>query len=86
MPWIGPIGNIRGPQGPPGADGGGFTYVQSVPSASWTVPHNMGRLVNVCYVGDDGSTALVDAVQDLNVLYLTFPAPTTGKAVCSLWL
>lgn len=73
-----------GPTGPPGADGGGFTFTQSIPAATWTVPHNMGRLVNVCYVADDGTVALVDAQQtDLNTLYLTFPAPTTGRAVCS---
>jgi hypothetical protein len=91
MSWVGPIANIRGPEGPqglPGASGGGFTHTQSSPAATWTVVHNLGRMVNVFYVGDDGFAALVDAQHDndLNTLYLTFSTPTTGKAVCSLWL
>lgn len=83
MPWNGPIANIRGPAGP---SGGGYTHTQLTPSATWVVTHNLGRMVNVCYVDDEGATAIVDAIQELNVVYLTFPEPTTGKAVCSLWL
>lgn len=76
--------STSGAQGPPGPSGGGFTFTQSSPSAAWTVPHNLHRFPNVSYVDASGHAWIADVQHvDVDTAYLTFPAPTTGKAVCS---
>jgi hypothetical protein len=33
---------LRGPPGPSGADGSGYTHTQASPSSMWTINHNLG--------------------------------------------
>lgn len=69
---------VRGPAGPTG--GGALVHSHPTPSATWTIPHGLGRNphgVTVYVAGD-----LVDTdvhVDDINVV-LTFASPTTGEA------
>ena len=77
----GPQGAV-GPPGPPGPPGGGtYTYIQSTPSASWAITHNLARFPSVTVVDTtnrevDGDVQYVD---NNNVL-LTFSAPFSGEA------
>jgi len=72
-----------GPQGPPGPSDA-FVYEQTSPSSEWYVVHNIGRLVNVSYVDPAGYIEIADANHiDVNTVHAVFPAPTTGKLVCS---
>ncbi len=75
-----------GPAGPPGPPGAGFTYftyVQSTPSSSWLIPHNLGRNPSVTIVVA-GQMILTDVeYPDLNNVLVIWPAPTLGSAYLS---
>lgn len=75
---------VIGPPGPPGSAGGqGYTHVQSVPAATWTIAVPDGfpprRPAVALYIGDE----LVDAdvVATPTTVTVTFPAPVAGSAV-----
>lgn len=78
---------IAGPQGPPGASGAASTsyvHVQAIPSATWTVTHNLGMFPAVTVIDSsnrhvEGDVAYVNA----NVLTLTFSAAFSGVAYLS---
>lgn len=68
----------RGPKGDPG--NGGFEFEQTVPSASWTIPHEFDRRPSVTiYIGDEQVDSDVSA--DDGYVSIVFPAPTVGSAV-----
>lgn len=81
------ISNIRGaegPQGPPGASGGGYTYSQTTPASVWTVNHNLSKYPNIELIDDNGEPMWTDYDHiSMNTVTITFPSPTTGKALFS---
>lgn len=58
-----------------------FAYQQAVPSASWTVTHNLNKYPSVSVVDSANRVVFGDVVYDsLNQATLTFSAPFSGKA------
>lgn len=85
VPVAGPQGPI-GPQGVQGNPGGTAQYVltQTSPASTWVVNHNLGISPKVAIILDNGQLVLTDITYiNGNSLVIDFPAPTTGKAVCS---
>lgn len=82
MPTWDLLGNIRGPQGDPGADANPPIAVHFTnPAAQWTVTHNRNSRPDVVLVEDsDPNTPVITDVEypDLNTVIITWPAPTTG--------
>lgn len=79
----GPAGPT-GPQGPTGLAGGEtYLHTQAAPAATWVIPHVFGRLVNVVLVDDIGEIFLADIAQSEGLVSVTFPTPTTGRALLS---
>jgi hypothetical protein len=71
-----------GAVGPPGPAGdGGFSFIQGVPAATWTITNTLGRrpaAVNVIVAGE-----VVDPdidIPDISSIVLTFATPTAGRA------
>lgn len=73
----------------PGPSGsvGGYTHVQSSPSASWLINHNLGRYP-LCQVlididGDTFPELVIADVEhnSVNQTAITFPSAQTGRAV-----
>jgi len=58
-----------------------YTHDQNSASASWSVPHNLGKKPSVVVV-DSADTVLYGHIEytDLNNLTITLSAPTSGKA------
>lgn len=72
---------VPGPAGPPG--GAAYTYRQAAPSASWTVSHALGRIVEPVLLLDDYPQVPVHTdmyYPDLNTTVIVFPTPVTGWA------
>ena len=70
----------QGPTGPP-ASTAAFTYYQNIPSAQWTVVHNLGRRPSVTVIDSANDDWLPDAFyQDVNTVILTFGAAFSGVA------
>jgi hypothetical protein len=78
----GPQG-ARGPQGPAGAPGGSvYEFVQSVPSSTWVINHNIGRHVAVILFDDAGTVVQSDIDHgSTNQATVTWSSPTTGTAL-----
>lgn len=86
-----PVAGPPGPPGPPGlpggAGGGYYVHVQTAPSASWVIDHNLGQRVHVSVF--DTITAPFRLVYadvehgSLNQATVTFPYPVVGTAVLS---
>lgn len=57
----------------------------TVPSSTWAITHNFGKSPNVRIIDHNGNTAYpgTQDSEDLNTVYVTWPTPMTGKAVCS---
>lgn len=78
---------IAGPQGPPGASGAAATsyvHTQAIPSATWTVTHNLGMYPAVTVI--DSSNRVVEgdtAYPSSNSVVLTFSAAFSGVAYLS---
>ena len=70
-----------GPQGPQGAVGAGYDFVQSSPSASWTINHNLGYKPGVD-VYDSGSQQIQAEVShtSVNQTVILLTASTAGFA------
>jgi len=72
-----------GPQGPAGAGGSAkLTFVQSSPSATWTINHNFGYSpVSVRVLSTGGAEVEAD-VRDINVnqTIIYFSIPFAGRA------
>lgn len=61
-----------------------FEYVQTLPSAQWTVVHNFGKHPNVALLDSTGEEVFADVQHtDSNTVVVTWAAPMTGKVVCS---
>lgn len=73
----------QGPAGPSGAAGGSvFEFVQSTPSATWVINHNVGRKVSVTLYDDDGNVVQSDIEHgSINQATVTWSQPTTGSAL-----
>jgi hypothetical protein len=58
-----------------------YVFVQSVPAATWTVTHNLGKFPSVSVV-DTANTQVFTIAEyiDTNTLILTFSAAFAGKA------
>jgi hypothetical protein len=65
----------------PNAEDKNFVYTQAVPSASWTVTHNLNKFPSVSVV-DTANTQIFTIAEyiDTNTLILTFSAAFAGKA------
>ena len=62
---------------------GGYTHVQTVASATWTIVHNLGRYVNVEVYDVDGDSVVRDLTHiDLNSCTVRLVVATTGHAAC----
>jgi hypothetical protein len=76
-----------GIQGPPGTPASGtFSYVhdQMIPSATWTVVHNLNGFPNVTVVDSSGREVEGDVTYNgLNQLTLSFVNAFSGKAYLS---
>lgn len=68
---------IPGPSGPAGA---GFEFTQSAPSASWVIPHSLGRRPVVA-VFVNGAQVFADVTATTTSVSVAFVAPVTGVAV-----
>lgn len=63
-----------------GGTAGGIQYDQTTPSASWIIPHSLGRVPNVqVYVG--GAAVITDIQANATSVNVTFAVPQTGVAV-----
>lgn len=69
------------------ATGGGdknFTFNQAVPSAIWTVPHNLGKLPSVTIMDSAGDQVEGSIHFDnVNQVTITFSAAFSGVATCN---
>lgn len=50
----------QGPQGIPGLSGANYVHNQAVPSADWTITHNLARFPSVTVIDSAGSTVVGD--------------------------
>lgn len=59
----------------------GYVYTQNVPSASWSVSHNLGKRPSVTIV-DTAENVVIGEIKyvDNNSVILTFSAAFSGKA------
>lgn len=71
-----------GPQGPAGASDARYVHTQSAPSATWVIPHGMGRRPAVLVI--DSADEEVEGERtdslDLNTTTLTFSGAFSGVA------
>lgn len=73
-----------GEPGPPGPAGGTYHYIQSSPSAVWTINHNLGFYPNVTIVDSAGSVVEGDVTYpNTNTMVLTFTGGFSGDAYLS---
>lgn len=58
-----------------------FQHVQSTPSATWSITHNLGKRPSVTVV-DSGGNEWISAVEHVsdNVLVIRFTSPFSGNA------
>ncbi len=60
------------------------TFTQTVATGGWTITHNLNRYVNVVVIDTSGNLVEPDVdYPSLNVVRLTFSAPTAGTAYLS---
>ena len=74
----------QGIQGPPGSDGGRYTHVQTVPSDTWTINHNLGYNPNISIVDSVGN--IVEGNYQFvttNQMVATFSGAFSGTAYLS---
>lgn len=71
----------QGPQGIPGLSGANYTHTQAVPSADWTITHNLARFPSVTVIDSAGSTVVgdVDYLSN-NAIAIHFTAAFGGSA------
>lgn len=74
-----------GPTGPAGVGGGNYTHIQSAPSTTWTVVHNLGYHPGGVSVIDSAGTKVYGDVthSSVNQLVINFSAGFSGKAYLS---
>jgi hypothetical protein len=70
-----------GTQGPPGPGQSTYVHTQSVPSATWTITHNLNRHPAVSVVDSAGNVIYANVTYTSpNALVVTFSAAFGGKA------
>lgn len=80
---LGPTGP-QGPQGLPGQDGSVPTVFELVSVSSWTQAHDYSYLPEVRVLDADGfQVGLGVAYPNAHTVFLSFPAPFTGKVLLS---
>jgi len=58
-----------------------FTYVQGVPSTSWSIQHNLGKFPSITVIDSAGTVVTGQyTYNDINNVTLTFSAPFAGTA------
>jgi hypothetical protein len=63
---------------------GHHVHPQPVPSDTWVVTHNLGKIPALTVLDDSGDTVFADVRYDsLNQLTILFSAPWTGTAYCN---
>jgi len=74
-----------GPTGPAGVGGGNYTHIQSTPSTTWTVVHNLGYHPGGVSVVDSAGTKVYGDIthSTVNQLVINFSAGFSGKAYLS---
>ena len=77
-----------GPQGPKGEPGEtqvvSYVFIQSTPSASWTINHGLEFIPNITVVDTAGSVVEGDySYPDENTILATFSGEFAGKAYLS---
>lgn len=74
-----------GPAGPAGVGGGNYTHIQSTPSTTWTVVHNLGYHPGGVSVVDSAGTKVYGDIthSTVNQLVINFSAGFSGKAYLS---
>jgi len=74
-----------GPAGPAGVSGGNYTHIQSAPSTTWTVVHNLGYHPGGVSVIDSAGTKVYGDITHISVnqLVINFSAGFSGKAYLS---
>lgn len=77
----GPTGP-QGPQGPQGPSGGTYLHTQSVPAATWTVTHSLGKYpAVVIIIAGDSEPSFADVTYPSNnVVSIQFPNAVAGIA------
>lgn len=79
------IQGVPGPDGPPGPAGGAsFTWYQDIASATWSIPHNLGRYPASINVIDTAGTQIEGGgVQfiDTNNLVISWVSAFAGRAI-----
>ena len=57
------------------------TYVQGVPSTSWSIEHNLGKFPSITVIDSAGTVVTGQyTYNDINNVTLTFSAPFAGTA------
>lgn len=76
---------LPGPKGDVGLSGGHYVHTQSVPSASWTITHDLGYYPGGVSIVDSGGTKVYGDVTFISqsTLVVTFNAAFSGKAYLS---
>lgn len=78
-----PVAGPPGQDGQPGTDSFYYEHTQTLPSAGWSVTHNLGKLPNVSVIIGGETIGVAVHHVDLNTLYIPFAIPVTGKVICS---
>lgn len=68
-----------GPQGPSGI--GSYVHAQTVPLATWTIPHTLGRMPSVSLYDSLGEQVEADVTASPTAATASYPSPRTGTAV-----
>lgn len=67
-------------QGPAGASAVPIPYQQTAPSASWIIPHGLGRIPLVQVRNAAGEVVYPDVFADARSVSIVFANPATGSA------
>jgi hypothetical protein len=74
----------QGPQGPAGANGidrNTYVHNQNVPSAVWSIAHNLGSYPSVTVIDSAGTTVVGDVTYvSANAITITFSGSFSGQA------
>jgi hypothetical protein len=70
-----------GTPGPGPGDDKNYVHTQGIPSATWSITHNLDKYPAVDVV-DTGDSVVIPSIHydNLNAVTLTFGSPTSGKA------
>lgn len=61
-----------------------YTHSQAIPSAIWTIPHNLGFKPNVNVIDSGGNNVIGDISHtSVNIMVITFAASFGGEAYLS---